>query len=162
MPWVELICIFLLYCLHFQPWAEGSGPGAKSEAHAEGATGRASQQGQEGEQRGHMVLEMKCPHLCKEGQGVLWVSGETSGACPSPFWSKKAPCCLQQAKAMFWSFALMITDKLPDACHGAWSSLRSALSKWPRVLVALSAVGLRLSASPSPPSRWHACALSLK
>ena len=77
-----------------------------------------SQQGQEGEQRGHMVLEMKCPHLCREGQGVLWVSGETSGACPSPFWSKKAPCCLQQAKATFWSFALTITDKLPDACQG--------------------------------------------
>lgn len=65
--------------------------------------------------------EMKLWHS-RWVKGCFGVSGETSEACPSHFWNKKAPCCLQQAKAIFQPFALMIKDKLQGLCCGASSS----------------------------------------
>lgn len=55
-----------------------------------------------------------------EGEGVLWVSRETSETRPAHFWSKeKAPCCLEQAQRTFWPSALTVMGKLQDSCQGA-------------------------------------------
>lgn len=81
------------------------------------------------EQCSQMVPQVK-PLAPGEGEGVLWVSRETSETYPAHFQSKeKAPCCLEQAQGTFWPSALMVMGKLQDSCQGARCSLNRDQSR---------------------------------